>query len=70
MATGKVKWFSDAKGYGFILSDGEEAGRDIFVHFSEIARDGYRTLVPGQAVTFDVVDSPKGLQAKKVEPVS
>lgn len=69
MATGKVKWFSDAKGYGFILAD-DGAGQDIFVHFSEIARDGYRTLVPGQAVSFELVDSAKGLQAKNVEPLS
>jgi len=70
MATGKVKWFSDSKGYGFILADDEAGAGDTFVHFSEIAKDGYRTLVPGQSVTFDVVDSPKGLQAKNVEPVS
>ena len=68
MATGKVKWFSDAKGYGFIQSDEEAAGADIFVHFSEIAKEGYKTLLPGQAVSFELVDSPKGLQAKNVEP--
>lgn len=70
MASGKVKWFSDAKGYGFIQSDEDGGGQDIFVHFSEIAREGYKTLTPGQEVSFEVVDSPKGLQAKKVEPLS
>jgi len=71
MDTGKVKWFSDAKGYGFIQADDEaDGGKDIFVHYSEIAKDGFRTLTPGQAVTFELADTPKGLQAKKVEPVS
>jgi cold shock protein len=70
MPTGKVKWFSDAKGYGFIQSEEADGAGDIFVHFSEIARDGYRTLLPGQSVKFEVVDSPKGLQAKNVEPLA
>lgn len=70
MATGKVKWFSDSKGYGFIQSDEDDETRDIFVHFSEIARDGYRTLVPGQLVQFELIDSDKGLQAKNVVPTS
>jgi CspA family cold shock protein len=71
MATGKVKWFSDSKGYGFIEADGEENGsKDIFVHYSEIARDGHRTLTPGQLVEFELTETPKGLQAKRVEPVS
>ena len=71
MATGKVKWFSDAKGYGFIQADqAEMSGRDIFVHYTEIAKDGFRTLVPGQPVQFELMDTPKGLQAKKVEPMS
>ena len=72
MATGIVKWFSDAKGYGFIQIDGDtEGGKDIFVHYSEIATDGYRkSLVPGQVVEFELLDTPKGLQARKVEPVS
>jgi CspA family cold shock protein len=62
--TGKVKWFNENKGYGFILqSDG---GRDIFVHYSEIKEDGYRTLAEGEVVEFDVAESPKGPQAKDV----
>lgn len=71
MATGKVKWFSDAKGYGFIQTEEEgEGARDIFVHYSEIAKDGFRTLTPGQLVEFELMDTPKGLQAKKVELLS
>lgn len=61
--TGKVKWFNENKGYGFILQDG---GRDIFVHYSEIKEDGYRTLAEGELVEFEVLDSPKGPQAKAV----
>ena len=71
MATGKVKWFSDAKGYGFIQGDEQvNGGKDIFVHYSEIAREGFKTLTQGQTVEFELADTPKGLQAKKVEPVS
>ena len=66
MSTGTVKWFSNEKGYGFIArSDGD----DIFVHFTAITGDGYRTLNEGQAVEFDVVDGPKGKQAANVRPV-
>ena len=66
MTTGTVKWFSNEKGYGFIArSDGD----DIFVHFTAITGDGYRTLNEGQAVEFDVVDGPKGKQAANVRPV-
>jgi CspA family cold shock protein len=61
--TGKVKWFNENKGYGFILQDG---GRDIFVHYSEIKEDGYRTLSEGELVEFEVAESPKGPQAKEV----
>ena len=61
--TGKVKWFNENKGYGFILQDD---GRDVFVHYSEIKEDGYRTLAEGEEVEFDVADSPKGPQAKDV----
>lgn len=68
MATGKVKWFSDSKGYGFIETNGELEGKDIFVHYSEIAREGFRTLVAGQEVRFEVLETPKGFQAKNVEP--
>lgn len=70
MATGKVKWFNDAKGYGFIqTTDGPYAGKDIFVHYSEIVKDGYKTLAQGQDVEFELMDTPKGLQAKQVAAV-
>ncbi len=66
MATGTVKWFNESKGFGFIApSDG---GDDVFVHFSAIQGNGFRTLAEGQAVTFDVTDGPKGLQASNVVP--
>jgi CspA family cold shock protein len=64
MATGRVKWFNDQKGYGFIARDnGEE---DVFVHFSAIGAEGYRTLQEGALVQFEVVEGPKGLQARNV----
>jgi cold shock protein len=64
MATGTVKWFNEAKGYGFITpSDG---GNDVFVHFSAIQGSGFKTLAEGQAVTFDVEMGPKGAQAARV----
>ncbi|MFQ6131454.1 MAG: cold-shock protein [Armatimonadota bacterium] len=63
MATGKVKWFSDEKGYGFLE---REDGEDIFVHFSAIVGDGFRTLQEGAEVEFEVVDSPKGPRAENV----
>lgn len=62
--TGKVKWFNENKGYGFILQDG--GGRDVFVHYSEIKDEGYRTLSEGETVEFEVTESPKGPQAKEV----
>jgi len=70
MARGKVKWFSDSKGYGFIQADDElNGGKDIFVHYSEIVKDGYKSLFQGQLVQFDLLETPKGLQAKNVEPL-
>lgn len=61
--TGKVKWFNDSKGYGFIeRTDGD----DVFVHYSAIQGSGFRTLAEGQAVEFEVVDGPKGKQAANV----
>ncbi len=64
MATGTVKWFNESKGYGFIApSDGSA---DVFVHFSAIAADGFRTLSEGQTVSFEVESGPKGPQAKQV----
>jgi len=64
MATGTVKWFNTNKGYGFIAPD--DGGKDVFVHFSAISSDGFRTLAEGQQVTFDVEDGPKGPQATNV----
>jgi cold shock protein len=66
--TGVVKWFNDAKGYGFIQQDG--GGEDVFVHFSAIAMDGYKSLTEGQKVEFDVVQGSKGLQAANVTAAS
>jgi cold shock protein len=67
LAEGTVKWFSNEKGYGFIQQDG---GEDVFVHFSEIQGDGYRTLNEGQRVEFDVVQGSKGLQASGVRSIA
>jgi CspA family cold shock protein len=66
MATGSVKWFNDSKGFGFIAPD--DGGSDVFIHFSAIAADGFRTLAEGQKVSFEVEDGPKGPQAKDVNP--
>src|SRR2546430_11221164 len=65
--TGKVKWFNNAKGYGFIERDG---GSDVFVHFSAVQGNGFRTLEEGQAVEFEIVDGPKGPQAGNVTKVA
>lgn len=64
MATGIVKWFNDAKGFGFISQDG--GGDDLFVHFSAIKSDGFKSLRENQRVTFDVVTGPKGKQAANI----
>ena len=61
--TGQVKWFNDTKGFGFIEQEG---GEDIFVHFSAIQDEGFKTLKEGQAVTFEITNGPKGLQAQNV----
>lgn len=65
METGKVKWFNDQKGYGFIERDG--GGEDVFVHYSGITGDGYRSLEEGARVEFEVVQDPKGPRADKVK---
>lgn len=67
MATGKVKWFNNAKGFGFICPDG--GGEDVFVHYSTIEMDGYRTLKAGQPVEFEMHSGPKGHHAQKIIPV-
>ncbi len=64
MATGTVNWFNESKGFGFITP--EDGSKDVFVHFSAIQGDGFRTLAEGQTVTFEVEDSPKGPQATQV----
>jgi CspA family cold shock protein len=68
MATGRVKWFDDRKGYGFI--EQEDGGQDVFVHFSALQGDGYKTLDEGQQVQFDIVQGEKGPQAANVTKMS
>ena len=68
MASGIVKWFNDAKGFGFITPD--EGGEDLFAHFSAIEIEGFKTLKEGQKVTFEVVTGPKGKQAAHIKPVN
>lgn len=65
MATGTVKWFNDAKGFGFVTPDNGSA--DLFAHFSAINMNGFKTLQEGQKVTFDVVQGPKGAQASNIQ---
>ena len=67
MAKGRVKWFNEKKGYGFIS---REDGNDVFVHFSAIKRDGFKSLYEGDEVEFEVSEGPKGLQATNVVVVS
>jgi cold shock protein len=67
MAFGMVKWFNDAKGFGFI--EPEVGGEDVFAHFSCIQMDGFRTLKQGARVSFDLVQGPKGDQAQNIRPV-
>ena len=66
MATGTVKWFNDAKGYGFITPD--DGGEDLFAHFSAIKMDGFKTLKQGQRATFDLKEGEKGKQADNIKP--
>ena len=65
MTTGTVKWFNESKGFGFITPD--DGSKDVFVHFSAIASEGFRTLAEGQKVSFNVEDGPKGPQATNVQ---
>ena len=67
MAQGNVKWFNDAKGYGFITQEG---GEDVFVHYSAIQAQGFKSLAEGDKVEFEVTRGPKGLQAANVRKVS
>ena len=64
--TGTVKWFNESKGYGFISPT--DGGEDVFVHFRAIVGDGFKTLTEGQAVSYEVENGPKGLQASQVQP--
>ena len=67
MSTGQVKWFNNAKGFGFILPD--DGGDDLFAHYSAIGMEGYKTLKAGQLVSFETVEGPKGLHASNIRPV-
>jgi cold shock protein len=67
MATGTVKWFNDAKGYGFITPD--DGGDDLFAHFSEVRAEGFKTLRENQKVNYEVKQGPKGRQASQIDPL-
>ena len=67
MATGTVKWFNDAKGFGFVTPEG--GGKDLFAHFSAIQGQGFKTLREGQRVQFDLTSGPKGEQASNIRPL-
>ena len=67
MAKGQVKWFNNAKGYGFILPD--DGGEDLFAHFSSINMDGYKSLKAGESVEFEVLEGPKGIHAINIKTI-
>ena len=67
MSKGQVKWFNNAKGFGFILPD--DGGDDLFAHYSAIGMEGYKTLKAGQHVSFDTIEGPKGLHAANIQPI-
>tara|TARA_B100000686_G_scaffold57111_1_gene61327 strand:+ start:18641 stop:18844 length:204 start_codon:yes stop_codon:yes gene_type:complete len=67
MATGTVKWFNDAKGFGFVTPD--DGGEDLFAHFSAINMSGFKTLTEGQKISFDVIQGEKGKQASNIQAV-
>ena len=68
MPSGKVKWFNNAKGYGFIIEDGKS--EDLFAHFSAINMEGYKTLKAGQPVHFNIIQGPKGMHAVGISPIA
>jgi len=68
MPTGTVKWFSNVKGYGFVVTD-DDQDNDIFAHFSAIEMDGYKKLTSGQKIEFEIDEGPKGLQAQNIRSV-
>lgn len=68
MLSGKVKWFNNAKGYGFIVADGRD--EDLFAHYSAIQMDGYKTLKAGQPVHFEILQGPKGLHAVNIRSIA